>query len=134
MLSLWTTLVSQKTHTEISGLVMVVVGLGYAWVGRSCGCLGCVIQRVCVRPSDSYGRVGLRAGPSRVFVVSVVALFVQLLASVLHLLVLVRCWPFPQCGGLVLRVLGSQGGDCPMRGDADCVDSSSQVRTSKLAQ
>jgi len=134
MLSLWTTLVSQKTHTEISGSVMVVVGLGYAWVGKSCGCLGCVIQCVCVQLSNSYGHVGLRAGPSRIFMVSVVALFVQLLASVLHVLVQDHCWPFPQCDGLVLQVLDSQEGGDPMHGDVDCIGSSSQVRTSKLAR
>jgi len=110
---------------------MVVSGLGYAWVGRSCVCLVCVVQRVCGRPSDNYGRVGLRAGPSRVFVVLVVALFVPLLASVLHWLERVHYGPFPQCVGLVLQVLDSQVGVYSMSADGDCVASSSQVRTPK---
>jgi len=116
---------------RIIGSVMVVVSLGYAWVGKSFEYLVYVIQRVCVRPSDSYERVGLRAGPSRVSVVGVDALFVPLLVSVLHLLVLVRFWLCPQCDGLVLQVRGNRVEACRMREDADCVVSSSQVRTAK---
>ena len=51
----------------------------------------------------------------------------------LHVLVQGHCSLFPQCDGLVLQVLDSQAVGDPTREDVDCIDSSSQVRKSRLS-